>query len=74
MDYDSYDIFDAYISIAFHQTLMDEDGHALKTTTSTINYDKKRNKIMETKDVLRRDYMSLLRNKAKECQMWMWKK
>ncbi|WP_158553747.1 polysaccharide deacetylase family protein [Absiella sp. AM29-15] len=69
VDYDSYDIFDSYISIAFHQTLMDEDGHALKTTTSTINYDKKQNKIMETKDVLRRDYMSLLRNKAKDANV-----
>ena len=69
VDYDCYDIFDAYISVVFHQTLMDEDGHALKTTTSTINYDKKLNKIMETKDVLRKDYMSLLRNKAKDANV-----
>lgn len=69
VDYDSYDIFDSYISIAFHQTLMDQDGHALKTTTSTINYDKKLNKIMTTQDVLRRDYMSLLRDKAKDANV-----
>ena len=69
VDYDSYDIYDSYISIVFHQTLMDEDGQALKTTTSTINYDKKLNKIMHTEDVLRRDYMSLLRDKAKDANV-----
>lgn len=65
VDYDSYDLYDAYISIAFHQTLMNEQGKELNVTTSTINYDKKLDKLMTHEDVLRNDYLPLLKTMAK---------
>lgn len=61
VDYDSQEIYDTYISIAFHQKLMDQHGKELKTTTTTINYDKKRDRLMSHEDVLRRDYLSILK-------------
>lgn len=64
VDYESYDIYDAYISIAFHQKLMDEDGKQLKIFTTTINYDRTSDKIMDTFDVLRNDYLPLLKQMA----------
>lgn len=64
VDYDSADIFDSYTSITFHQKLYDENGKVLKDEATSFNYDKKAKKMMSVQDVLRRDYISLVRSLA----------
>ena len=69
VDYDSYDIYESYISIAFHQKLMDEDGKQLKILTTTINYNRTLDKIMDVSDVLRNDYLPLLKHMAADANL-----
>ena len=69
VDYDSVDIYDAYTSITFHQKLYDESGKVLKNESTSLNYDKKADKMMDAQDVLRRDYITMVRSLAKEAKI-----
>lgn len=66
VDYDSEELYDAYISVTMHEKLMDENGKQLSLKSTSFNYDKNLKKMMSVDDVLRRDYLSLLKTKAKE--------
>lgn len=65
VDYDSTNIYDHYISIAFHQSTYDKEGNQTSSKSTNYNYDTKLASMMDVHDVLRRDYMSMLKTKAK---------
>lgn len=69
VDYESFDLSETYISVVFHETLMDEHGKQLSITTSAINYDRTQDKILKTQDVLCGDYVSLLKQKASDANI-----
>ena len=66
VDYDTETLFDRYTTLTFHQKVVDENDKVLATQDTSYNYDKKTDKMMGVKDVLRRDYLNLLQTKAKE--------
>lgn len=69
VDYDSETLFDRYTTLTFHQKVMDAEDKVLETKDTTYNYDKKTNKLLGVKDVLRRDYLNLLLKNAKESKL-----
>ena len=66
VDYDSKLLYDSYITLTFHQVIKDENDKVLKKEDVSYNYDIKRKKLMDVKDVLRRDYIVMLKKLAKE--------
>lgn len=65
VDYDSEQIFDRYTSVTFHQVVKDQNDKVVAQKDTSFNYDKKTDKILGVKDVLRRDYLNVLSDKAK---------
>lgn len=66
VDYDSKLLYDSYITLTFHQVIKDENDKVLKKEDVSYNYDIKRKKLMDVKDVLRRDYIVMMKKLAKE--------
>ncbi len=64
VDYDSELIYDHYVSLTFHQTVQNEDNKILKKEDISYNYDLKRNKLLTVKNVLRRNFISMLEKEA----------
>lgn len=69
VDYDSETLFDRYTTLTFHQKVMDANDKVLQTKDTSYNYDKKTDKLLGVKDVLRRDYLNLLQGKAKDSKL-----
>ncbi|MCR0327335.1 polysaccharide deacetylase family protein [[Clostridium] innocuum] len=69
IDYDSAQLFDHYVTIAFHERVFAEDGTPKDTRTTWILYDKRIDKQLTLEDVLRRDYPVLVKKLA-EKQGW----
>lgn len=65
VDYDSEQIFDRFTSVTFHQVVKDQNDKVVAQKDTSFNYDKKTDKILGVKDVLRRDYLNVLSDKAK---------
>lgn len=65
VDYDSEQIFDRFTSVTFHQVVKDQNDKVIAQKDTSFNYDKKTDKILGVKDVLRRDYLNVLNDKAK---------
>ena len=53
VDYDSKLLYDSYITLTFHQVIKDENDKVLKKEDVSYNYDIKRKKLMDVKDVLK---------------------
>lgn len=66
VDYDSDTVLDRFTTVTFHQVIKDKDDKVIQKKDTSINYDAKSKKILGVKDVLRRDYLTLLQKKAKE--------
>lgn len=66
IDYDTEEIFDTYISLVFHKKVVDEEDKVLQQEDTYYNYDKKRNRFLQVDDVLRRDYIAMMKTKAKD--------
>lgn len=66
VDYDSKLLYDTYITLTFHQVIKDENDKVLKKEDVSYNYDLKRKKLMDVKDVLRRDYIVMMKKLAKK--------
>lgn len=69
VDYDTETLFDRYTTLTFHQKIMDANDKVIQTKDTSYNYDKKTDKLLGVKDVLRRDYLNLLHSKAKESKL-----
>ena len=66
VDYDDANIYDTYVSITFHQVVKDEANKVIKKEDISYNYDLKRKILLDTKDVVRRDYIVKLKELAKK--------
>ena len=69
VDYDSEQLFDRFTTVTFHQIVKDKDDKVVAKKDTSFNYDKKTDKILGVKDVLRRDYLNLLNDKAKTAKL-----
>ena len=65
VDYDVDKIYDQYVSLTFHQTMMNDEDKVLKKESVSYNYDLKNKKQLHVKDVIRRDYIAKLKSLAK---------
>lgn len=66
VDYDAEKLYDAYIVLRFRQKTVDENDKVLKEETTYYNYDTKKQKLMSVEDVLRRDYLPMMKQQAKK--------
>ena len=66
VDYDSETMYDRYTTLTFHQKVVDENDKVLAKKDYSYNYDKKTDKMLGVKDVIRRDYLNLLKSKAND--------
>ena len=69
VDYESMKVADRFTSVTFHQKVVDGKDQVLAHKDTTYNYDEQQNKLMEISDVLRRDYLNLIREKAAASDM-----
>lgn len=65
IDYDTEEIYDNYINLVFHKKVVDENNKVLQQKDTYYNYDKKRNRFLHLEDILRRDYIAMMKTKAK---------
>lgn len=65
IDYDTEEIYDNYINLVFHKKVVDENNKVFQQEDTYYNYDKKRNRFLHLEDVLRRDYIAMMKTKAK---------
>lgn len=65
VDYDTKEVFN-YIQLTFHQVVKDHEDKVIKRKDISYNYDKTSKKILRYDDVLRRDYLVLLKKLAVE--------
>lgn len=66
IDYDCEKIYDHYVSLTFHQITYDENNLETSNNSISYNYDLKNKRFLNHEDVLRRNYIALLQDKAKE--------
>lgn len=66
IDYDCEKVYDHYVSLTFHQTVYDENDLVTSQNSISYNYDLKNKRLLNHEDVLRRNYIVLLQDKAKE--------
>lgn len=67
VDYDVHQVYKHYTALTFKQKIYNEkDGKLLKSSDTTYNYDSVGKKLMKGDDVLRRNYIDMMKKKAKE--------
>ena len=66
IDYDCYKVYDHYVSLTFHHSIKDENDQVTLSESVSYNYDLSKQTFMTYEDVLRRNYIALLDQKAKE--------
>lgn len=61
VDYSSDEVFEQYITLSFHKTVKNEEEKILQESWEYINYDKKAKKVLTVNDVLRREYITMMK-------------
>lgn len=66
IDYASDRLYGQYVNITFTQNIWNEDGKLLHKEMTHYTFDEKQNKLLQTKDILRRNYKALLASESKK--------
>lgn len=61
IDYDCEELFDKYVTLTFHQKVVDETQNVIKEESISYNYDHTTKSQMSENDVLRRNYIKHLK-------------
>lgn len=64
IDYDSSILYDRFVSITFHQKIIDSDDKTVKTITNRTSYDLQQKEQIVLDTMFRSDYMNMLQKQA----------